>query len=135
MLACEVCATGHRKPSVASFPGGFNYQGQRCQTACFVHRNILDMPPLDNWKPQRNYGAHGLNDSFMMDFENDVLRGFDGGYVPKGPRRHLDPQWAALVRRSVDPHHTDVTWAEYAEWVSRGGGDEWFMEPQPRDPA
>jgi hypothetical protein len=133
MLACEVCAldptfsfaAGQRKPSVASFPG-FDYQGQRCYTACFTHRNILEMPPPDDWKPQRN--AQGPRNSFLMDFENEVLRAFGG--APRGPTRHLDPQWAVLVRHRVDPHHTDVTWAEYVEWVRAGGGDEWVKEPQ-----
>jgi hypothetical protein len=130
MLACEVCALD-RKPSVASFPGGFEYKGQRCYTACFTHRNILDMPPPDDWKPRRN---HGPRDSFMMDFESDVLRDFVPR-PPKGPRRHLDPHWAALVRRSVDPYHTDVTWCEYVEWVQGGGGDEWFQEAEPSLPG
>jgi hypothetical protein len=129
VLACEACALdtvinfGHRKPSVASIPEGFHYKGQRCYTACFTHRNILDMPPPDDWKPLRN---NGHRDSFMMDFENEVLRAFGG--APRGIRRHLDPQWAALVRHRVDPHHTDVTWAEYVEWVRNGGGDEWVKE-------
>jgi hypothetical protein len=135
MLACEVCAldpsfsfaTNHRKPSVASFPG-FEYKGQRCYTACFTHRNIMDMPPPDAWKPRRN--ASGPRDSFLTDFENDVLRDF--ATPPTGPRRHLDPHWAALVRRSVDPYHTDVTWCEYVEWVQGGGGDEWFQPQEPQ---
>jgi hypothetical protein len=139
-LACEVCAIdpvtrswAAGKPNVASFPEGFDYEGQWCQTACFYHRNVLDMPPPDDWKPRRNNG--GPSDSFMMDFENDVLRDFDGGYVPKNKNRHTDSRWAALVRRNVDPHHTDVTWAEYAEFVSNGGGDQWFMEEKAEEPS
>jgi hypothetical protein len=134
-LACDVCAIAPcfhhlRKPNVASFPAGFDYHEQRCQTACFFHRNVLDMPPPDDWKPRRNH--QGPSDSFMMDLENDILRDF--GYVPKGKKRHADPQWAALVRRNVDPHHTDVTWCEYVEWVQGGGGDEWFQEDgQPQE--
>jgi hypothetical protein len=120
------------KPSVASFPGGFDYRGQRCYTACFMHRNILDMPPPDKWKPPRNGGPHN---SFMMDFESEVLRAFGPRPLgsPRGPLRHLDPQWAALVRRSVDPYHTDVTWCEYIEWVQGGGGDEWFQPQEPQE--
>jgi hypothetical protein len=136
MLACEVCAldpsfsfaAGHRKPSIASFPVGFDYRGQRCYTACFTHRNILHMPPPDDWSPSR-----GARNSFLMDFESEVLRDFDG--MPRGPLRHLDPQWAALVRRSVDPYHTDVTWCEYVEWVQGGGGDEWFQPQEPQEGA
>jgi hypothetical protein len=131
LLACEACAldsfatSGHGKSSVAHFPAGFEYKGQWCKAACFTHRNILDLPPPDDWKPRRNNS--GPRNSFMMDFENEVLRAFGGS--PRGPRRHLDPQWAALVRHRVDPHHTDVTWCEYVEWVQGGGGDEWF-QPQ-----
>jgi hypothetical protein len=140
--ACEVCAidpttrgwaTGLRKPNVASFPSGFDYHGQRCYTACFFHRSVLDRPPPDDWKPRRN-AVGGPSDSFMMDLENEILRDFGAGYVPKGKKRHADPQWAALVRRNVDPHHTDVTWCEYVSWVSRGGGDEWFLKDEPEPP-
>jgi hypothetical protein len=137
MLTCDVCALdpGSRHwvtcPSVASFPEGFEYEDQRCQTACFVHRSRLDMPPPDDWKPRRNVRT----DSFMMDFENEILGDFDG-YVPTGRNRHWDVHWETLVRSRVDPYHPDVTWREYVDWITNGGGDEWFQgspqaNPQP----
>ena len=42
--------------------------------------------------------------------------------------RHKDPEWAAMIRSQVYPHHSDVDWEEYVDWVSRGFGDEWFQE-------
>ena len=69
-------------------------------------------------------------DSFMMDFENSCLEHvWKKGQFPKGPKRHEDPEWAAMIQTQVYPHHSDVDWEEYTEWVSRGFGDEWFMEP------
>ncbi len=91
MLACEACAvdiafsfaTGHRKPSVAPFPAGFDFKGHQCFTACFTHRSILDMPPPDDWRPQRNYNPR---DAFLMDFENEILHAMSD--APRGPLRH-----------------------------------------------
>ena len=69
-------------------------------------------------------------DNFMMDFENSCLeQDWKKGQHPKGPKRHEDPEWAAMIQAKVYPHHSDVDWEEYREWVSRGFGDEWFMEP------
>jgi hypothetical protein len=137
MLACEACAvdiafsfaTGHRKPSVAPFPEGFDFKGHQCFTACFTHRSILDMPPPDDWRPQRNHSPH---DSFLMDFEGEVLRALSD--APRGPLRHLQPRWAIVVRNRVDPYHTDVTWAEYVDWVVGGGGDAWFQDVAEANP-
>ena len=69
-------------------------------------------------------------DAFMMDFENAI---FETDYdqteeIPKGPRRLENEKWAEAVKRNVYPHHSDVDWDEYCEWVSNGGGDEWFQE-------
>ena len=66
----------------------------------------------------------------MMDLENGVLEhAWDWRKgIPQGPRRHEHPEWAAAMRRKVDPYHSDVTWAEYVDWVVNGGGDDWFEE-------
>ena len=66
--------------------------------------------------------------SFLMDFENWCLehRWVSRQGVPKGPRRYLHPQWAAMMRRECD--NSDTTFAEYCEWVRHGGGDEWLQE-------
>ncbi len=68
-------------------------------------------------------------DAFLMDFENDVLRCWDARKdIPRGTRRFEKQEWAALIMSQVFPHHSDVDWEEYVEWVSQGGGDEWFQE-------
>ena len=65
----------------------------------------------------------------MCDFEYDVLRSWDARKgIPRGPRRFENKEWAALVMSHVFPHHSDVDWYEYTEWVRSGGGDDWFQE-------
>ena len=71
--------------------------------------------------------SHKIGDCFMMDFENSLLSEWIGE-PPQGPRRFEVEAWAALVKRNVYPHHSDVDWDEYCDWVRRGGGDEWFQE-------
>ena len=67
----------------------------------------------------------------MCDFEYDVLRSWDAHKgIPRGPRRFENKEWAALVMSHVFPHHSDVDWYEYTEWVRSGGGDEWFQEDE-----
>jgi len=74
--------------------------------------------------PNRNY--------FLMDFENSCLsQNWDNTkQFPKGPRRHLDPSWAKMIQSHVYPNHSDIDWKEYCEWVSTGGGDEYFQESE-----
>ena len=70
-------------------------------------------------------------DNFMMDFENQCLsQNWDSSkrQHPKGPNRHEDPEWAEMIKSQIYPHHSDIHWDEYVEWVSRGTGDEWFRE-------
>ena len=69
-------------------------------------------------------------DSFMMDFENSCLEHHWDSNVapPKGPKRFLDKRWAEMIKSQVYPNHSDVDWYEYVDWVSRGGGDDWFQE-------
>ncbi len=67
----------------------------------------------------------------MMDWENAILGDWDArNGIPRGPRRFENTEWAALIRQHVFPHHSDVDWQEYVEWVSQGGGDEWFQEEE-----
>jgi hypothetical protein len=70
------------------------------------------------------------NDSFMMDFENEILRMWDNRKkeYPKGKKRFLDIDWANLVTSQVYPFHSDVDWDEYTDWVAIGGGDVYFAE-------
>ena len=71
-------------------------------------------------------------DAFMMDFENYCLEHcWDSTPQPKGTKRYEDPEWAAMIEANVYPHHSDVDWNEYMDWVSRGFGDEWFQEDEP----
>ena len=70
-------------------------------------------------------------DNFMMDFENACLSShWDSSKRPhpKGPKRHEDQEWAAMIQSQVYPHHSDVDWEEYVDWVNIGGGDEYFQE-------
>ena len=69
-------------------------------------------------------------DNFMMDFENACLsQNWDSSRRahPKGPNRHKDPEWAAMIQSQVYPHHSDVDWEEYVQWSSVHG-DEYFIE-------
>ena len=83
-------------------------------------RRPRSTPPYTLLTPDR--------DAFLMDFENALFRDWRSQAIPKGPRRHEHPDWAELVKSNVYPHHSDVDWAEYVEWVENGGGDEWFQE-------
>ena len=33
-----------------------------------------------------------------------------------------------MIQSQVYPHHSDVDWEEYVDWVSNGGGDEYFQD-------
>ena len=70
-------------------------------------------------------------DALMMAFENACLsQNWDSSkrLHPKGRNRHEDPEWAAMIQGQVYPHHSDVDWLEYVDFVKYGGGDEWFLE-------
>ena len=62
-----------------------------------------------------------------MDFENSCLEHWYDD-IPKGPTRYDHPLWARMIKGQVYPHHSDVDWFEYCEWVKNGGGDEWFFD-------
>ena len=82
---------------------------------------------LHEWMPRRpRHCHHSGREDFLMDFENSLLEDWDNG-IPTGPRRFEEAEWAELVKRNVYPNHSDVDWDEYVEWVSSGGGDEWFV--------
>ena len=84
-------------------------------------------PPRRPEHRDAGYKVQSSLENFMMDFENECLGEF-GGEHPKGPDRHKDPAWAAHIKERVYPHHSDVDWEEYVEWIQSGGGDEWFLE-------
>ena len=64
----------------------------------------------------------------MMDFENACLRqDWTFEYIPKGAKRHTDPELAKMIRAQVYLHHSDVDWFEYVAWVENGGGDEYVQ--------
>ena len=70
-------------------------------------------------------------DSFYMDFENPRLANhWDSSSAPHptGVRRHENEKWAEMIQSQVYPNHSDIDWYEYVEWVTQGGGDEWFQE-------
>ena len=68
-------------------------------------------------------------DAFIMDLENTCLSQHWGKRPhPKGNKRYENPEWAILIQSKVYPHHSDIDWDEYCEWISRGYGDEFFQE-------
>ena len=90
------------------------------------------LPPNRPGHIEKNDIITSDRDAFMMDFENaclaDKWRFFSKGPHPTGKKRYEDPAWAAMIESNVYPHHSDVDWQEYVDWVSRGLGDEWFQE-------
>ena len=65
------------------------------------------------------------HNNFMMDFENYVLAQWDSRQgIPTGLRRYENEAWAELMRSNLE--YSDTTWEAYVEWVSQGGGDEYF---------
>lgn len=93
---------------------------------------VVISPPPPERRPRHipHYTLlHPQRDAFLMDFENAVLRDWDARKgIPQGWRRFENTEWAQLIKRNVYPHHSDVDWYEYVEWVENGGGDEWFQE-------
>ena len=77
-------------------------------------------------RPHHNMSLTPAKDTFLMDFENACLSSWFKA-VPTGRKRYENKEWAALIQAQVYPHHSDVDWHEYVQWVSRGYGDEWFQ--------
>ena len=69
------------------------------------------------------------SDAFLTDWENECLSDNWNSSVPHpvGPKRHEHKEWAEMIKSQVYPHHSDVDWYEYVEWVENGGGDAWFQ--------
>ena len=89
-------------------------------------------------RPQRNVPQtreyQRYKNDFLSDFESTCLQYLWVGEPPKGVTRHEDPEWAEMIQSQVYPHHSDVDWYEYCEWVMGGGGDVWFYDELARAP-
>ena len=83
-----------------------------------------------NWREDGFDGEHMARDCFLIDFENTDIEHFKTEQpeedFPTGPERYKDEEWAAIIKKQVYPHRSDVDWSEYTAWVFQGGGDEWF---------
>ena len=80
-------------------------------------------------RPNKGYRYRTFDrNAFFMDFENACLEQNWVGPPPTGIKRHENPEWATMIKSQVYPHHSDIDWFEYVEWVEAGGGDEWFQE-------
>ena len=114
-----------------------DYQQTKEGAIAFVEDVFRDLggsiaPPM---RPRHRYEMTPAMNNFMMDFENCCLQEVwycrnnrRWGFHPLGPKRHKDPNWAAMIQSQVFPHHSDVDWLEYCTWVLDGGGDEWFID-------
>ena len=96
-------------------------------------KNITDLIyELREWPPRRPRRCHHSRpgrDNYLMDFENMILENewdATNGF-PTGPRRFEKAEWAKTVRMHCFPNNPHVDFDEYVDWVSQGGGDEWFM--------
>ena len=101
--------------------------------AVFKQMGGIVLPPRRPRRPPPYTPLTVAGDDFMMDFENACLsQNWDRRIRahPKGPKRYKDLEWAAMIQSQVYPHHSDVNWEEYVDWVSRGHGDEWFQEDE-----
>ena len=94
--------------------------------AIFQNMGGIIMPPHRPNKGEFKWDLH--KDNFLMDFENFCFEHDWHGEPPKGKSRHLDKEWAKMIKRHVYPSHSGVDFYEYVEWVERGGGDEWFLK-------
>ena len=86
-------------------------------------------PTLDQWIVPPP--AMADRDNFMTDFENWCLQyRWDSSQHahPRSPTRWQDPEWAEMMRRACE-NHSDVSFEQYCEWCTGGGGDDWFKKP------
>ena len=105
-------------------------QGIDLVKAVFASMGGTVVPPVRPKKITPRW-HNSMIDSFMMDFENACLADhWDSSAAdhPKGDRRHLNKEWAAMIQSQVYPHHSDIDWIDYVQYVIHGGGDEWFHE-------
>ena len=82
----------------------------------------MDAAAFKKWSHMNN---------FLMDFENSYLSEWDSSKEPhpRGKQRFLHEAWGEMKKRACH-NHSDLTWTHYCEWVSDGGGDEWFQESE-----
>ena len=70
----------------------------------------------------------------LCDYENWLLSKYDTSKgIPVGMERLVHESWVQHVKD--DLLMSDFTWMQYVEHVEAGGGDEWFLEREPLDPA
>ena len=70
----------------------------------------------------------------LCDYENWLLSTYDASKgIPVGIERLTHESWVQHVKDDLPT--SDFTWQQYAEYVEAGGGDEWFLEREPLDPA
>ena len=65
----------------------------------------------------------------MMGIENACIPRWDSSIRPHpiGPFRWQDTAWAEMMRRECE-NHSDVSFQQYCEWCTEGGGDECFQK-------
>ena len=72
--------------------------------------------------------------SALCDYENWLLSTYDTAKgIPVGMERLTHGGWVQHVKDDLPT--SDFTWQQYLEHVEAGGGDEWFLERGPLDPA
>ena len=70
----------------------------------------------------------------LCDYGNWLLSTYDTAKgIPVGMERLTHESWVQHVKDDLP--RSDFTWQQYAEYVEAGGGDEWFLEREPLDPA
>ena len=70
----------------------------------------------------------------IRDYENWLLSKYDTrNGIPVGMERLVHESWVQHVKD--DLLMSDFTWMQYVEHVEAGGGDAWFLECEPLDPA
>ena len=81
-----------------------------------------------------------IDENFMIDVENEILRACGSASFPKRQRRIRHAAWVKHVKACLAEWYgggkapvsrregglDEVSWKEYVVWVEKGGGDEWF---------
>ena len=67
------------------------------------------MDKMENLPKMESLPKHPIKewDAFMHDFELECLAGWHKS-IPKGPKRHEDPEWQKHVATKVAPYHSLV---------------------------
>ena len=143
------CSVMDRTPQMTSTPASapvstsqvnFALEYERARLQVEAEEQMMQTTGLPPRRPQRNVRQppgyqqsreyQRARDDFLADFENSCLRNYWDGAPPKGANRHENTEWAEMIQSLVYPHHSDVDWYEYCEWVTGGGGDEWFYDEE-----